>query len=69
MRIFHVSPTGEGGTMLNGISCESTAALWTKSGNITEQTRCGQAEYYYAVSREILETADQRQKEPFKAQL
>ena len=55
--------------MLNGISCESTAALWTKSGNITEQTRCGQAEYYYAVSREILETADQRQKEPFKAQL
>ena len=45
---------GEGGTMLNGISYESTSALCTKSDSVTEQTRYGQAEYYYAVSREIL---------------
>lgn len=39
--------------MLNGISYENTSALYTKDGT-AEQTRYGQAEYYYAVSREIL---------------
>ena len=39
--------------MLERISHTTTLALYTKDG-AAEQTRYGQAEYYYAVSREIL---------------
>lgn len=52
MKGYSVSPRqGEGGTMLDRISQTNTSAL---SNGVTEHTRYGQAEYYYAVSREIL---------------
>ena len=40
--------------MLDRISQTNTSALYTQTDGVTEQTRYGQAEYYYAVSREIL---------------
>jgi len=55
MKGYSVSPRqGEGGTMLDRISHTNTSALYTQTDGVTEQTRYGQAEYYYAVSREIL---------------